>query len=313
MKTLYLIPDKLSFHSNSLQGIFWMLMMCIVSSLNDILVKYVGSHLPGTEIAFFRFFFSAIVLLPLMLIYGKKAFVTRYSGIQFIRAFLLVVAVSTWCYGIAVLPLTMATTIGFTTPFFVLPLAKIFLNEEVGWQRWAAAFFGFLGIMAILRPLPIDSFNPMVLALIASTVLFASLDIINKKLLLKNENFLPMLFYSALGSTLLGFFPAFLTWKTPTTLEFFFLFILGGGANLILFCVLKAYTVTEVSAIQAFRYFELILSGICGMIIFQELPTLSTLLGIAIVVPTTLYISIHETRQQKKKALEKEFEIKQAA
>ena len=216
-----------------------------------------------------------------------------YPGIQFIRALLLVIAVSSWCYGVAVFPLTMATTIGFTTPFFIFPLAKIFLNEHIGWSRWVATFFGFFGIMVILHPSTENAFNPMTLALITSTFMFASLDIINKRLLIEDEKLLPMLFYSALGATILSFIPALLTWKTPTSLELFLLFILGGGANLILFCLLKAYAATEVSAIQTFRYFELILSGFFGLIIFQEFPSLNTLLGITIIISMTLYTSIY--------------------
>src|ERR1700722_4761711 len=119
-----------------LQGIFWMLMVCFISNLNDILTKCVGSRLSGFEVAFFRFLFSTLWLLPFMLAQGKGSFMTKYPGVNFMRALLLVLAVAPWCYGVAALPLTLATTISFTVPFFVLPMAKIFLKEHVEWQRW---------------------------------------------------------------------------------------------------------------------------------------------------------------------------------
>lgn len=283
-----------------LQGIFWMVLVCAISNMNDILTKYVGSRLSGVEVAFFRFFFSALWLLPFMLAQGKGSFRTKYPGVNFIRSLLLVLAVAPWCYGVAALPLTLATTISFTVPFFVLPLAKIFLKEQVGWQRCAATLFGFLGMLIILNPSG-SSFNPMVFALIASTIMFASLDIINKKLLIKDESLLSMLFYSALGTAVLGLIPALLTWETPTLQELGFLALLGGGGSLILFCLLKAFAATEVSALQPFRYVEFILSAIFGFVIFQEFPTASTLLGALIIVPSTLYIAFYETRQQKKR------------
>lgn len=282
-----------------LQGIFWMVMVCIISSLNDVLTKHLGNRLSGVEVSFFRFFFSAIVLLPFMLFKGKKAFITHYLGVQCIRAVLLVLAMTAWSYGVAALPLTLATTISFTTPFFILPLAKIFLNEHVSWQRWFAAIFGFIGIMISLHPMG-GSFNPMTLVLLVSAVVFAFLDVINKKLLIKDENFLSMLFYSAIGTAILGFVPTLLTWKTPTLQEFFFLLLLGSGGSLILFCLLKAFSSTEVSALQSFRYAEFVLSSILGMIIFHECPTVSSLLGIAIIAPSTFYIVLYETSQQKK-------------
>lgn len=283
-----------------LQGVFWMVLVCAVSNLNDILIKYVGTRLSGVEIAFFRFFFSTLVLLPFMLRNGMQSFKTPHPKVHFIRALLLVAAISPWCYGVAALPLTLATTISFTTPFFVLPMALIFLKEHVGWQRWVATFIGFVGITVSLNPTGGDVFNPIALLLIASTIMFASLDIINKKLLIKDEGLLPMLFFSAVGTMLLGFVPALMAWQTPTLHELFFLLLLGCGANLILFCLLKAFSATEVSALQPFRYVELVLSACFGFLIFGEIPTQYTLIGAAIIVPATLYITYFETHKKKK-------------
>jgi len=289
-----------------------MLVVCFISNTNDILTKYVGSRLSGAEISFFRFFFSTLVLLPFMAKGGKAAFATRYPGVQFIRALLLMLAAIPWAYGVAALPLTLATTLAFTTPFFVLPLAKLFLKEHVGWQRWFATSFGFLGIVVAIHPTG-NGFNPMALALVASTIMFATLDVINKKLLTEDEPLLCMLFYSALGTSILGFIPALFAWNAPTLQEVFFLFLLGAGGSSLLFCLLKAYAATEVSSLQPFKYFELIFSAIFGLVIFHELPTLSILLGAAIIVPATLYIAFYETHAQKKKALRRELDLKKAA
>lgn len=290
-----------------LQGIFWMLVVCFISNFNDIFTKHLGT-LSGAEVAFFRFFFSTLVLLPFMAAKGKAAFVTRYPGAQCIRALLLILALTPWCYGVAALPLTLATTLSFTVPFFVLPLAKLFLKEQVGWQRWFATLVGFMGIVVAVHPTE-GSFNPMVLALVLSSIMFATLDIINKKLLTEDETLLSMLFYSALGTAVLGFIPALLTWQTPTLQELFFLFLLGAGGSAILFCLLKAYRATDVSALQPFKYVELVLSGLFGFIIFQEFPTTSTLLGAAIIIPSTFYITIFETRQQRARVEKKELEM----
>lgn len=295
-----------------LQGIFWMVMACIVSALNDVFTKHVGGRLSGAEVAFFRFFFSTLVLLPFMLFRGKEAFVTRYPGAQCIRAILLVLGMTAWSYGVASLPLTLATTISFTTPLFILPLAKVFLSEQVGWQRWAATLFGFLGILISIHPKG-NAFNPLALTLVVSTIMFASLDIINKKLLIEDESLLSMLFYSGLGTAILGFVPAVLTWETPTLQELFFLCLLGGGGSLLLFFLLKAFSATDVSALQSFRYTEFVLSAFLGFLIFQEIPSMSILLGAGIIIPATFYIAIYETRLRKKKAIREELEMKKAA
>ena len=43
-----------------------------------------------------------------------------------------------------------------------------------------------------------------------------------------------------------------------------------------------------------------------GLIIFQEFPSLNTLLGITIIISMTLYTSIYEIHQQKKKIMQKD-------
>lgn len=274
-------------------------MSCMVSNMNDILTKLAGSRIPGAEVAFFRFLFGALVLLPFMMALGSSSFKTQHPKAHMTRAILLFLAIAPWCYGLAQLPLTLATTISFTTPFFILPLAKIFLKENVGIHRWIATLLGFVGIFISLHPEG-GALNPIALLLVGSTVMFASLDIINKKLVTGNEGMLPMLFYSAIGTAFLSAIPTYFIWIAPDLNELFFLLLLGAGGNLILFCLLKAFAATDVSALQPFRYAELLVSAAFGFVIFNELPTMNTLMGAAIIVPATFYIAYIETHKQMK-------------
>lgn len=264
------------------------------------MVKLAGDRLNPAQVAFFRFFFSTLTLLPFMLAQGKSAFKTAHPNVHAIRSLLLFLAIAPWCYGVIALPLTLATTISFTTPLFVVVLAALFLKESVGWQRALATFAGFLGILVSFQP-SFEGFNLMALVLVASTLMFATLDIINKKLLIADEGMLSMLFYSALGTALLAAPLAFWQWQTPTLYELFCLMALGGGANLILFCLLKAFAAADVSALQPVRYVELLFSVLFGVVLFQEIPTWSTLIGATFIIPATLYIAYVETHQRRMK------------
>lgn len=281
-----------------IQSIGWMFLMCIISNLNDIITKKVGGYLPGVEVASFRFLFSALSLLPFMLIRGKHAFSTRYPFTQIIRVFLLIVAMPIWCYGAALLPLTTVTIFGFTTPFFILFLSKIFLNEAVSWHRFMCTLLGFFGILVIMNP-KWDSFNAASLFLIFSTILFSILDIISKNLLSKKESFLSLLFYSSFGSAILGLIPSIHAWKSPSFQDIILLFLLGIGANLILVCMFKAYEKIEISIIQPFRYFELILSSIFGILFFSEWPTINVIWGMIIISFASFYLTLHESMNHK--------------
>ena len=50
------------------------------------------------------------------------------------------------------LPLTEATTLGFTTPIFAVILSALLLKERVGPVRWLAVALGFAGVLIITHP-----------------------------------------------------------------------------------------------------------------------------------------------------------------
>ncbi len=277
-----------------LRGAFWFILVSMISASNDTLVKLLGTRLSPIEVAFFRFFFSMMTLLPFMMAQGRKAFVTSHWKIHGVRSLLLFLALAPWCYGVIKLPLTLVTTLSFTTPLFVLVLSSIFLKEKVGGHRIFATILGFSGILLSAQP-KVSGLNLTVFVLVASTCMFATLDILNKKLLIKNESLLSMLFFSALGTTLLSFPFVIFDLQMPHLHEAFFLLILGGGAKLIIFCLLKAFESVDLSFLQPFRYLELLFTAALGWFCFREIPETYTLLGALFIIPSTLYIACYET------------------
>ncbi len=293
------------FHSPGYaQGVFWIMLVSLLSNMNDILMRLLGSRLDGMEIAFFRFFFAAIVLLPIMLYQGKSAFKTALPGLHVLRALLGFGAVSCWCYGVTMAPLSVVATLALTVPIFVLPMAYLLLGEPVGWARTTATLAGFIGILVIVIPqdggeqvLWQSSFNAGAMILIMAAILFAISDILNKKMV-KHESVLAMLFYFAFGTSLAGAIPAWQVWQTPNLQEFMFLFLLGMGGNLILFCLLKAFAATQVSALAPYRYLELIFATVFGYLLFGEIPGSYVIIGAAIIIPSTLMIALYETKKK---------------
>lgn len=291
------------------QGVFWITLVCLISNINDILMRLAGHRLPSFEIAFFRFFFALVVLIPFMITAGRNRFYTNKAGFHILRGILGFGAVAFWVAGVVRVPLTVASTMSFTVPVFTLPLAVFFLKEHVGWERTCATVLGFLGIMVIIYGTSgvsdfwasLSNKNDGTLFLIAAAILFASSDILNKKMVVK-ESPLTMLFYFALGTTVLGAIPAYMVWQNPTLSELAYLFLLGVGGNLILYFLLKAFSATDVSALAPYRYVELLFSGFFGYILFSEVPKIMTLAGAAIIIPSTFALAYYESRLERSKA-----------
>lgn len=293
-----------------LQGVFWIVVVALISSSNDVLMRLTGTRLPSMEISFFRFFFSFMILLPIMLFQGGQAFQTSRPGLHILRGLLGFGAVAFWCAGINMVPLAVVSTLALTVPLFVLPMAIVFLGENVGWQRAAATLSGFFGIAIIVNGTSqtqdaiqsIQSLDKGTLFLVAATILFACSDILNKKMVVKESN-LTMLFYFAAGTSLCGAIPAYIVWEMPTVTELCYLFCLGAGGNLILYCLLKAFAATDVSALAPYRYVELFFACLFGLVLFNEIPTMTTLLGALVIIPSTFAIAYYETRHQKMLAM----------
>lgn len=289
------------------QGVFWIVMVSLISNMNDIIMRLTGDHLPSIEIAFFRFFFGTLTLLPVMLSKGPDAFKTSRPTLHTVRVILGFAAVALWCYGVGADLLSVAATVALTVPLFVLPMASLFLKERVGWQRTVATLAGFGGILIVVLPtgsdqvFPLDTLQIGTLGLVAAAILFAVSDIFNK-VMLKTETSLTLLFYFALGTTIAGAIPTYMVWVSPTLSELFFLFALGAGGNLILYCLLKAFSATEVSALAPYRYVELIFAMAFGFLLFGEIPRLNHWIAMAIIVPSTLAIAYYEIYQRKKES-----------
>lgn len=308
LKTFIQGKTRWFFQKGYLQGVFWIILVSLISNANDILMRVLSSHLESMQIVFFRFFFAVLILLPYMMTIGQSSFETSKPGFHVIRSLLGFTAMGCWCIGLGLVPLALASTIALTVPLFVLPMAVVFLKEQVGWQRTAATIVGFIGVIVILSPAEYNTgrawsqsnVNMGALVLIFASILFALSDILNKKMI-KDESALTMLFYFALGTSVIGFWPALMVWKMPTSIEYVYLICLGLGSNLILYCLLKAFKAIDVSALAPYRYLELIFAVVFGYILFNEVPGINTLIGAAIIIPCTFAIAYYETHQRREK------------
>ena len=275
-------------NSKYLIGIGWFILSLLVSVINDSISKYAGLRLPSIEITFFRFFFGTIVLAPLIIYYGASSIRPKNFPVQILRGLLLFAGMSSWSYGLTIAPIALATVISFTIPLFVLVLAYFFLGEKVSLRQSIATILGFFGVMIILEPHNHLDIN--LLWFLFAAFLFATLDILNKKFVLQ-ETMLTMLFYSAIVTTILTIVPTICVWKVPSKEEIMMLFILGVGANFILFCLLKSFAIVNASDVAPFRYLELLFSLIIGAIFFTEFPKASVWFGAMIIIPSTLFVA----------------------
>lgn len=273
-------------------GIVWFVLSLFIGIANDSITKYLSKNISINQIVFMRFLFSFITLIPAVLLTGVNQLKTNYVKLHIIRGLLLFIAVSLWSASFKYIPITTVTAIGFTMPLYVLILSAIFLKERVGMNRLLATVVGFIGVFLVLRPETTDAYFALIFLTLAA-LFFASLDIINKKYI-STESTLSMMFYSALITTTLGGVNVISELKSLGYIQFVLLFLLGSGANLLLYCLLQAFKYVDASFLSPFRYLELVFSIMFGYVLFHEVVSLNVLLGAVVIIFSVIFVTYNE-------------------
>jgi S-adenosylmethionine uptake transporter len=219
-------------------------------------------------------------LLPFIL--NKQNLKTKIIHIHFIRGGLLYIATVIWFAGLKFVQLNAATAIGFSVPLLNILLSFYILKESIQTTTIFALITGFIGVIIVLDPQSINT-HPSMLIMLLSSVIYASLDILNKKFS-SRERALSMIFYSTLFSATLALIPCLLVWQTPSIKQLVFMFILGLNESLFLYCILKAFASEDLSFLAPFYYIELLTSGILGYLIFGETPKTTSIVGGSIIL-----------------------------
>lgn len=288
-----------------------------ISCLNDVLFKILGQSLPAIQVTFMRFFFAAISIYIFCMFKGLTL-KTNYMRVHALRGTILFTGMSLWCFGLSHTPLADAIIINFTIPIFLLILCSVVLKEKVETKRWFATLFTFIGILIVTKPVS-PEFNPYSLIMILTAGIFASCDVINK-LYANKESTECSLFYTAaftalcaLVCMLIKSFIFSTSVISPQNMEQTLLTaLLGIGANITLYLILQSFTLIALSETASIRYLEIIFSALAGYIFFSEVPTISTILGAAFVIPTTIFVILSDGSNLDKDSENKKDELQAA-
>ncbi|UAT42891.1 DMT family transporter [Anaplasmataceae bacterium AB001_6] len=289
-------------NNNYLEYRYYMGVVCFLTCLflgvvNDVIVKLLNPNIAAQEIIFFKYVFGTISLLPLIA-YFRISLKTRYIFLHALRGLILNLAFFLWIKGLLLSHIALATMINFTTPLFLLILNLVFLNEKVNWHRFTGTIIGFAGIIIAIG-CGIDGLNLKYLFLFGATFFFALLDVINKQYLVK-EPFIVTLFYSSLFTFLFSVPGTVEYWTIPVQSDLLILFLLGISANLLLFFLLKAFSLADATALSPYRYLELMFSLILGYLIFNEMPVKNTYYGLSLILSSIGFIFYFERQNQQK-------------
>ena len=285
--------------NNNFKAITAMVLAVISVTLMSAQAKLIGIDYDPIQIAFIRAIIVMILLSPIIYKLGGVKFLkTNKPFLHFFRSIAGVIGNILFFYSFQRLPIADVTVISMAVPIFSSILALIILNEIIGWRRWTAIMFGFLGVIIALDP-SINMKFASITALLAT--LMWSITIIFLRILGSTEHPVKTVFYFMFVSFLATLFFQPFVWKNPSLDVWFLLIGLSICAFFTQTLMTYALQKAEASIVSPFNYTGIIWAIIFDLLIWNVLPVNSTIIGGLIITISGIYIFNRETKSLKRK------------
>jgi drug/metabolite transporter (DMT)-like permease len=228
--------------------------------------------------------------------FGTQMLRTRRIGTQLVRSLMLFISNASSFLSITYIPLAKAASITMMAPFFVLPIAWIWLGERTTRSRLVAMAVGFAGVLLVIRP-GTELFHWASLLSLLSGFCYAVYQVLTRLI-----STIDSPETSGFYSSIVGGFGMFLVlpfvWKTPESARDIFFFcslgVIGGTGH---YFVARALNNAPANIIAPFQYFQLLGSVVVGYLFFGDFPDFLGWVGAAIIVGGGLYIGWSQTRK----------------
>ena len=269
-----------------------MLGAMILFSTMGVFIKLASSQLHPLEVVFFRNFLALFFLTPWIFHQRATVFKSNRKKLYTLRAVFNVVGMAAGFTALTLIPLAEATALSFTAPLFATLGAALILGEIERQRRIIAIFFGFVGMLIILRP-GIEAVSPGALLAIANAITIAITVLIVKKLT-TTEKPITIVAYMALLQTPMALIPALFYWEWPSLITWTWLFCLAGTGTIGHLMYTKAIQLAEVSQLQPIDFVRLPIIALFGYIVFAEQPSIWVWIGGAVIFLSTAYVTHRE-------------------
>ena len=286
--------------SARLAGIGLMLLSIFMFSFGDAMGKFLVATYSVGQLLLLRACAALIVLLPMVWRQRAKFMHLERPWLQLLRVALSTLEVAAFFLATVYLPLADVVTYYLACPIFVTALSAIVLRERVGWRRWSAVLIGFCGVLIALRPSSQTVSWPAMIAL-GGSLSFAVLMLITRSLRATPDIVLASSQFG--GTFLLGLLMSPIGWVTPT-LGSLALFAAAGITSVVaLLCINRSLKLAPASVVVPYQYSMIVWAVIFGFVVWGDVPSLSTLIGAAIIIGAGLYIFLREQKLGREEAM----------
>jgi drug/metabolite transporter (DMT)-like permease len=287
-----------------MRGIFYKICSVVMFILMSALIKATADHVPPGQAVFFRSFFAMPVIIAWLAM--RKELRTGFKASAPMghvwRGVVGTMAMGLGFAGLAYLPLPEVTAIGYAAPLLTVVFAAMFLGEDVRLFRISAVVLGLIGVSIVLSPRltvmpgPGNDAATLGALLVLGGAVFAALAQVFVRKLVMTEKTPAIVFYFSLTATVLSLTTIPFGWVIPAPREAGLLILCGllGGVGQIL--LTSSYREADASVVAPFDYASMLFALAIGYWVFDEVPTVTMLIGAAIVVTAGVLIIWRERK-----------------
>lgn len=279
-----------------------------------VLVKLSSQKLPFLVAVFFRTFVGFLMLLPYVLRLGLLSGIVQHR-LLFLRSLFGYLALTMFFYALEKLPLSNAVVLNFSSPVFVVPLSFILLKERKSFSVFLFVLVAFVGAGLLVAP-DFSAINVnAVIGLLSA--FFAALAYVTVRTLSRTEKSIVIVFFFTAYGSLFAFLTLVIVFAfggfsgmdykscvdvLGQPIHLSFLCGIGITATLGQVFLTKAYSIERASVVAVFSYLNPLLSYILGLVLFNEHPTISNILGGALVLGGCLGVAFSARESLKPEA-----------
>lgn len=277
----------------NLRGILWVGMSGLLFALLNVFTLIPSQHLNPYVMAFMRYLFGTLMLLPIVLKLGLyRAMSTNRLPLHLFRGCIHACGMFLWFVGLPLTTLASVTALGFTGPIFVTIGAAMFLGEKVRLRRWMAIAVGFAGAMIIIRP-GVGDLGLGAICILISTPIFSASNLISKALA-RTETANKIVIWQHLTILIFACPVALWFWQTPGPTDLLWFVAAGLCGTLGHICQQNGYQLADITLLQPIGFLSLLWNALLGYFLFFQQPDAWTFVGAAVIFASALYISHRE-------------------
>ncbi|MEM9496662.1 MAG: DMT family transporter [Pseudomonadota bacterium] len=297
--------------SRAVQGIICVEAGMVFFVAQDAMMKSLLDSYPVWLLIFVRSLVALAVLGPLILWLGAPhRLFSPLWPLHFLRGLLFAIGFSLFYAAFPFMGLAEVTTIFFSAPLITALMAALWLKERIGPHRIGALITGFIGVLIAINPTA-SSFTAVSVLPLACAVFYSASQVLARQIGERDSSLtvgLNTLFFSGLVIMPLGWavnavlpqvadYPHLAlhipdaVWPDAPRLV---LIGLIGMCGYVL--ISRAYQVADASLVAPFDYTYLPLALVLGYLLWNEVPPATTLVGMALIVGSGLYLGYRELR-----------------